>query len=147
MSIRESRTERITLRWPKETREALKARARLNRRSVSAEVRELLTYARNTIQPGTRVEFASYADSPSTSISLTPRLRAWLTSEALYNDRSIQVELIMLVEFALSDIMRRDLELIASWTGGDPEELARPETGRASSQPCWSEEASYQAAL
>lgn len=113
----ESRTERITLRWPLQIHETLVERARARGRSVSAEVRELLTYARNTIQPETFVQVESYSDRPSTSVSLTPRLRSWLFSRAQYHDRTVQMELLMLVTFALEHIMERDLAWLTEMLG------------------------------
>lgn len=137
MSIKESRTERITLRWPAEIQDTLIARSRANKRSLSAEVRELLTYARNTIPPGLVLQDHSWSRRPSTSVSLTPRLRAWLSSYALFNGRSIQVELVMLTSFALDDIMNRDLALIARWSEEGPTEPGPEQTGTAEFQPGW----------
>lgn len=113
----------------------LRQRARQNQRSLSAEVRELLTYARNTMTPGVVISTPTYQDSPSTSVSLTPRLKAWLNSQALYNDRTLQVELLMLVVFALEDIMERDLALIEQWSAADPAAPAPECAGTAAPQP------------
>lgn len=108
----ESRTERITIRWPSQIREILKKRAKARMRSISAEVRELLTYARNTIDPDHLITIDPYSNEPSTSVSLTPRLRHWLASRAQYNDRTVQVELLSLVTWSVEKIMERDLALL-----------------------------------
>lgn len=117
----ESRTERITIRWPEEIETTLKARAKARMRSISAEVRELLTYARNTLQGDQLISISPYGKASSTSVSITPRLRHWLFSRAQYNDRTIQVELLSLVTFALEHIMERDLALLL---GADQEQPA-----------------------
>lgn len=108
----ESRTDRTTLRWPPEMQSAILARAKMRMRSVSAEVRELLTFARNNIQPDQLVSVPSYREQKSTSICLTPRLHHWLHSRANYNDRSVQVELVSLLAYALELVMERDLALL-----------------------------------
>lgn len=88
-------------------------------RSISAEVRELLTYARNTVDDQL-ITVDTYSKQKSTSVSITPRLRHWLVSRVQYNDRTIQVELLSLVTFALNHIMERDLALLD--LGTDQEE-------------------------
>lgn len=122
----ESRTERITIRWPSEIREILTERAKVRMRSISAEVRELLTYARNTIPGDQMISIDQYSTEKSTSVSITPRLRHWLSSRAQYNDRTIQVELLSLITFSLDHIMERDLATLARILGADQEE---PEPG------------------
>ena len=88
-------------------------------RSISAEVRELLTFARNHIQPEQLISVPAYQNEKSTSVSLTPRLRHWLHSRAQYNDRSVQVELVSLLAYALDLIMERDLAMLADYLEGD----------------------------
>lgn len=117
----ESRTERITVRWPTEVDTMLKLRAKARMRSISAEVRELLTYARNSISDTQMISLGSYSTERSTSVSITPRLRHWLSTRAQYNDRSIQVELLALVSYSLDDIMERDLQALSEIPHTDPE--------------------------
>lgn len=120
----ESRTERITVRWPVGTRHMIEQRAKARMRSVSAEVRELLTFARNSVDPQQMVSMAPYHESKSTSVSITPRLRHWLMSRAQYNDRSIQIELVSLVNLALEEIMERDLLRLSEQLEAGPVEHA-----------------------
>lgn len=93
-------------------------------RSVSAEVRELLTYARNSISDTQMISVGDYSKTRSTSVSITPRLRRWLEARAQYNDRSIQVELLALVSYALDDIMERDLRALSEHPHTGPAEPA-----------------------
>lgn len=124
----EGRTERTTIRWPEAIRAKLSDRANNNGRSISAEVRELLTYARNTIQPNQIIPIASYPTSGSTSICLTPRLRHWLESRVQYNDRTLQIEILSLVTFALADVMEREIEALARTLAGDQAKLEPGQT-------------------
>lgn len=101
---------------------AVAARAKTRMRSVSAEVRELLTFARNNIQPEQLISVPSYRDEKSTSVCLTPRLHHWLHSRANYNDRSVQVELVSLLAYALDLVMERDLAMFVQTLEADPEE-------------------------
>lgn len=116
----ESRTERVTIRWPAEIEKMLTERARARMRSVSAEVRELLTYARNNVPAEALITLDEYSNVKSTSVSITPRLKHWLASRAQYNDRTIQVELLSLITFALQHIMERDLALLLAADPGAP---------------------------
>lgn len=109
MQSNETKDERVTLRWPEEIKETLLNRAGVNHRSLSSEVRELLTYARNTISDDTIVDVPSWKNCRNTSISLTPRLKSWLNSRAQINDRPVQAEILLLVSFALDHIMERDI--------------------------------------
>lgn len=120
----ESRTERTTIRWPEKIKIQLQERAKNNRRSLSAEVRELLIYARNSLDPDQLIPIAAYGKEPSTSVCLTPRLRHWLESRVQYHDRTLQVELLSLVTYALGDIMEREIEALARHLGADQAELA-----------------------
>lgn len=116
----ESRTERVTIRWPVEIEKMLTERARARMRSVSAEVRELLTYARNNVPAEALITLDKYSEAKSTSVSITPRLKHWLSSRAQYNDRTIQVELLSLITFALQHIMERDLALLLAADPAEP---------------------------
>jgi hypothetical protein len=112
MQSNETKDERVTLRWPEEIKETLLTRAGVNHRSLSSEVRELLTYARNTILDDTIVDVQSWKNCRNTSISLTPRLKSWLHSRAQLNDRPVQAEILLLVSFALDHIMERDIAIL-----------------------------------
>lgn len=120
----ETKTDRISIRWPSEVKERIQMRAERHYRSMSSEVRELLTYARNTIEENAIVEVPNWKTSALTSVALTPSLRNWLCFQASYYDRPVQSEILRLVVFALDDIMERELALLSHWTDTDQAEPA-----------------------
>lgn len=66
------------------------------------------------------ISVPTYKDERSTSVALTPKLRHWLFSRAQYNDRSVQVEMLTLVTWALNQIMERDLAALAEILAAGP---------------------------
>lgn len=108
----EARSERVTIRWPNEVADQLLQRARHSNRSVSAEVRELLTLARNTVRDGVSVPLPAYADEKSTSVCLTPRLRGWLDSRVRYNDRTLQREILALIIHSLKQVQESEIKAL-----------------------------------